>query len=558
MRELGLPPLVESLKVGGLADALFENAERTPDLPQFSRRADLGSTEWSPVTAAEFRDEVMAVAKGLLANGIRFGDRVAADVPYPLRVDGSSATPLWSIGAEIVPVYPTSSAEQVRWILNDAGGGAIVVEHEDQAMTVGAACDGLPAAPIWQMDLGCVDELTERRAAASRTTLVHRHRAAVQPDGRRHHLHLGHHRDAQGLRDHPRQPRGRVRHPARRLGRHPRRARRAAVHPRLPSPVPHLRPDGRRSPACAAASGSATSPTCTPETLLPALASFRPTFLFAVPYVFEKIYHRARAHRRGARAGSSLFDKAADVAVRYAEAIERHAPWARARAEPVAQGPARRSTTARCTADAGRAGRPRPLRGVAAAPRSTGTGAVLRGRRHHRLRRVRPHRDRGRRHRAAAGTVRFGTVGRPLPGCAVHIAEDGEVWVRGDHGLRRLPQRPQGHRGGAAGRLVRHRRHRASRRRGLSRHHRAQEGHHHHQRRQERGARCPWRSGCARTRWSRSAWSWATTGRTSRRPDHPGPGGRRPLAGAAGQAAPGRAARWRTTRNCARRSSGRC
>src|SRR5262245_28184673 len=75
LREFTIPPLVTAPQVGGLADAVFVNAEEEPDRIVLSRRGKADDADWEHVTAAGFRDEVLAVAKGLLAQGIRFGDR---------------------------------------------------------------------------------------------------------------------------------------------------------------------------------------------------------------------------------------------------------------------------------------------------------------------------------------------------------------------------------------------------------------------------------------------------------------------------------------------------
>src|SRR6202007_1209402 len=112
------------------------------------------------VPSAEFRDEVLALAKGLLARGIRFGDRIGimSRTRYEWTLFDFA---LWTIGAQPVPVYPTSSSDQVRWMLHNSGAVACVVEHEDHAMTIGAVIDQLPQLTrLWQLDAGAVPEMT--------------------------------------------------------------------------------------------------------------------------------------------------------------------------------------------------------------------------------------------------------------------------------------------------------------------------------------------------------------------------------------------------------------
>ncbi len=133
------------------------------------------------MTCAEFRDEVLALAKGLLASGIRFGDRVAimSRTRYEWTLFDFA---LWSVGAQVVPVYPTSSAEQCSWMLHDAEVSAAIVEHEDQAMTIATVIDRLPRMRrLWQLDSGAVQELYDAGAHLE-DDVVHRHRRAVTPE----------------------------------------------------------------------------------------------------------------------------------------------------------------------------------------------------------------------------------------------------------------------------------------------------------------------------------------------------------------------------------------
>lgn len=188
MHEFTVPRLVEPPRSGGLADSVFTTAERDPRRLQFSRPSDNGrgggarrDISWIPVTAAAFRDDVLAVARGFLANGIRLGDRVA--LMSRTRYEWTLlAYALWTVGAEVVPVYPTSSVEQVRWILQDTGATGIVVENENHAMTVAAAYGSQAALTrIWQLDSGCVAALEEDGTGVADED-VHRQRAAVAPE----------------------------------------------------------------------------------------------------------------------------------------------------------------------------------------------------------------------------------------------------------------------------------------------------------------------------------------------------------------------------------------
>lgn len=154
MRDLGLAPPTVTPLAGGLADSVFEMAALDPTLPMLARRPDPSSTTWEEVTAVELRDEVTDLAKGLIASGISPGHRVAvmARTRYEWTV---FCYALWAVGAEVVPIYPTSSRDQVEWILRDAECVAVVVEDEQAIMTVGSVCGSLPMLRhVWQLDAG--------------------------------------------------------------------------------------------------------------------------------------------------------------------------------------------------------------------------------------------------------------------------------------------------------------------------------------------------------------------------------------------------------------------
>ncbi|MGA5699161.1 AMP-dependent synthetase/ligase [Peterkaempfera bronchialis] len=428
MRDVSAPPLVETPQYGGLADTLYEAAGRDPQRVQLARRAP-GATDWAEVTAGAFRDEVLALAKGLLASGIRFGDRVG--IMARTRYEWTQFSyALWSIGAQVVPIYPTSSSEQVSWILADSRAVACVVEHEDDAMTVGAACDRLPTLQrIWQLDGGCVRQLTRLGRGVSDET-VHSHRTAVDPHepaaiaytsgttGRPKGCVLTHANFAVEC-DTLIAGWGELLAPP-------------GEQPRVLCFLPLAHVYGLMVQVCCLRAGIvlAHQPDPSAGSLLPALASFRPTFLWGVPYIFEKIYHRAR--QVAAEDGKAdLFDRAVETAVSHAEANE-----ARRTGSGPAPGLALRArhrlydrlVYSRLRAVLGGDVRYAVSGGSTLSRRMgllfAGAGITV-------------YDGYGLTETTAAvtaqpvGRVRFGTVGRPIPGCAVHIAPDGEVWVRG-------------------------------------------------------------------------------------------------------------------------------
>ncbi|MER7347363.1 long-chain fatty acid--CoA ligase [Streptomyces aurantiacus] len=429
MREFTNPPMASAPRVGGLADAVFDHALEDPVRVVLGRKRD---GVWQDVTSAEFRDEVLALAKGLLAQGVRFGDRVA--IMCRTRYEWTLFDfALWTVGAQVVPVYPTSSAEQVFWMLHDAQVSAAMVEHEDHAMTIGSVVDRLPhLRRLWQLDGDAVRELNDAGRDLD-DEVVHRHRRAVTPDsvatviytsgttGRPKGCVLSHGNfmfevDTLVERWEPvfRSKRG------------------DEPSTLLFLPLAHVFGRMVQIAAVRARVKFGHQPSLNAAALIPDLAAFRPTFILAVPYIFEKVFNAARrkAEREG-RAGP--FDKAVEAAVRYADAME-------ARAFGTGPGP---STALRMqhqvfeklvyakVRDA-MGGRVRhAMSGGSAMDRRLGLFFAGAG--------VTIFEGYGLTESSAAATAnppertRYGTVGQAIPGTTVHIADDGEVWLHGGH-----------------------------------------------------------------------------------------------------------------------------
>ncbi|WP_370467512.1 AMP-binding protein, partial [Streptomyces capoamus] len=125
VREVSVPPFAPPVTHGSLADLPYENAEAAPDQVVLSRKGSDGG--WTDVTAAQFAAQVQALAQGLVAEGLMPGDRIAvmARTTYEWTLLDFAA---WAAGLVTVPVYPTSSVFQTRWILHDSGAVALVTE----------------------------------------------------------------------------------------------------------------------------------------------------------------------------------------------------------------------------------------------------------------------------------------------------------------------------------------------------------------------------------------------------------------------------------------------
>ncbi|WFB06751.1 AMP-dependent synthetase/ligase [Streptomyces sp. LX-29] len=429
MREITVPPLTTACQVGGLADAVFEHAASDPDRVALGRRTEDG--RWADVTSGTFRDEVLALAKGLLAQGVRFGDRVAimSRTRYEWTLFDFA---IWTIGAQSVPMYPTASAEQVFWMLHDTGTSACLVEHEDHAMTVGSVIDRLPRLKrLWQLDAGALDELLVAGASVD-DTVVDRHRMAMTPNTPATIIYTS------GTTG---RPRGCVISHANLMAEcdnivaryrdvfHTKPGDEAATL--LFLPLAHV---FGRMVQVAAVRGRvklAHQPDLHAAALLPDLRSFRPTFVLAVPYIFEKVFAAAR-RRAETEDRVGPFEKAVDVAVRYAEAQEAKAfgtgpgPGAALRVQhqlfdKLVYGKVRETLGGRVR---------HAMSGGSAMDRRLGLFFAGAG--------ITIYEGYGLTETTAAATAnppertRYGTVGVPIPGTGVRIADDGEIWLRGD------------------------------------------------------------------------------------------------------------------------------
>ncbi|MFD4242144.1 AMP-dependent synthetase/ligase [Streptomyces sp. NPDC058525] len=313
--EARTPYLVAPQTEGSLADLPFRNAAEAPDAVVISRKAAGG--DWRDITAAAFATEVAAVAKGLIASGIGPGDRIAlmSRTRYEWTLLDFAA---WTAGAAIVPVYPTASPEQAEWIIRDSDAAAVVAEDESCATVLAEALERLGRpVPLWRLDQGAADglakcgttvpdsELDHRRAAltpASEATLIYTSGTTGRPKGCRlsHGNFLDEANNCQALL----QPVF------------------EAVSDEPPStllflPLAHVLGRMIQIACVRARIRIGHSPSLKPAELRPDLAGFGASFLAGVPYLFEKIHHLGRVEAQARRA-ARVYDRAVDIAVRYA------------------------------------------------------------------------------------------------------------------------------------------------------------------------------------------------------------------------------------------------
>ena len=168
MQEYSIPAVVEIAPSASLADVVFERADREPDAVIMRRQADGGGPPWREITAAQFRGEVTALAKGLIAAGIGAGDRVA--LLSRTRYEWTLADyAILAAGAVTVPIYETSSAEQVEWILSDSGARALIAETPAHTEAIAEVLGRLPAVQrIWLIEGAATGGETSGGADAAR------------------------------------------------------------------------------------------------------------------------------------------------------------------------------------------------------------------------------------------------------------------------------------------------------------------------------------------------------------------------------------------------------
>jgi long-chain acyl-CoA synthetase len=432
--EATVPPLADPVEQGSLADIPFLNARQAPDVIVLSRKQRDGT--WRDVSCAEFAGEVLAVAKGLIAHGLRPGDRLAimSRTRYEWTLLDFAA---WAAGLITVPIYPTSSTRQVAWILRDAGVRACAVERIEEARTLSTIRGELPELDhLWQLTALAGGEMTaiDHIAAAGRDvpdSAVAERRALLAPWLAATLIYTS---GTTGT------PKGCV-------------ITHGNLFAEVDNAIELLYPIFREitdEPAAtllflplAHVLGRIVSigcirarvrlghaPSIRTEDLLDDLAGFRPTFLFAIPYLLEKVYNtgRATAEKMGR---ASSFDRAAKIA-------RRHGAAAEALQHGTGPGPGLALRAARSLYDALVYRRLRAALGGHIKQVICG-GSPL-GRRLSEFYEgagINVYEGYGLTETTAAATItppnaqRLGTVGWPMPGTAVRIAPDGEVLIRG-------------------------------------------------------------------------------------------------------------------------------
>jgi long-chain acyl-CoA synthetase len=415
--EFSVPAVVPTPTHGSLIDHIVENAEKSPDHLALSvPRGDA----WVGVTSQQFLDEVKSVAKGIVANAVEPGERIG--VMSRTRYEWTLVDyAIWYAGAVSVPVYETSSAEQIQWMLSDSGAVAVFFESEKNKKTFDEVAVQIPSVTrVWVFEDSIIDQLKEDGRNVSDATLEER-RGTLSPDsvatiiytsgttGRPKGCTLTHRNFmfevdnvVNGMPDVFLAP---------------------GSSTLLFLPIAHV--FGRAIQLGCIRAGVRLGHSADIKQLLPGMQSFQPTFLLAVPRVFEKIYNSSQ-QKAVADGKGKIFGTAAQVAIDYSKALDNGGPGIILRLKHAlfdklvysklrhAMGGQMRWAVSGGAPLGARLGH--FFRGVDV--------TILEGY--------------GLTETSAATTVnrpsaiRIGTVGQPLPGARVKVAPDGELLLGGD------------------------------------------------------------------------------------------------------------------------------
>lgn len=430
MNEYAVPAAVDIEPTLNVTDLLERQVAEEPDNVLFGRQLSPGI--WTDVSAVEFKDHAVALAKGLMAKGVESGDRVAimAATRYEWTLLDFA---IWYAGAVTVPIYETSSPSQIAWIVEDSQVKVVFAEKESHSKAVDRAVaqEKLDVVEhLLQIEGDDLDQLVrdgeqvsdadveQRRSAANLedlATIIYTSGTTGRPKG----CELTHgnfvelslnaisslggviHRDASTV---------------------------------LFIPLAHV--FARFISVISVAAGARVGHTADIKQLVDDLGTFHPTFLLAVPRVFEKIYNAAMMKAEGEGKGG-IFTKAADTAIEWSKAQQAgHVPFTLGLKHKLFSKLVYSKLHARMGGNVTHAVSGGSPLGARLGHFFHGIGVqIMEGY--------------GLTETTAPITVntpehyRIGTVGVPLPGCAVKIAEDGEVLGRGVCVFRGYRNRPE-------------------------------------------------------------------------------------------------------------------
>jgi len=417
-----VPSMITSPDHYNITDLLINRVNKDPQLPLMSKQTSPGV--WENITAGDYLTEVKALAKGFIAAGIEPGQRVG--IMSHTRYEWALCDfALWFAGACSVPIYESSAPSQMEWNLSDSGSVAVILEDQEMAKSFKFIEGSLPAVKnVWiiegsdlsdLVDLGTKvsNEVLEARRVSSNldslATIIYTSGTTGRPKGCEL-LHRGFVDLCENAQ---------------------------AVLPEVVCPggstvlfLPMAHVFARFVSVLCVSSGVQVGHQPDAKNVAPAMQSFHPTFLLAVPRVFEKVYNSAEQRAESGGKGK-IFRKAADTAVAWSEALD------------TAKGPSTLLNVKHKLFDVLVYKKLRAAMGGRVKYAISG-GGPLGARLGHFYRAIglivlegygltettapvtigRP------------GNLKIGKVGYALPGCAVQIADDGEIWLKGTNVLK--------------------------------------------------------------------------------------------------------------------------
>jgi len=419
MREFSVPASYLVEPGDNVTDDLFRNESKWPDQVGLKRKVN---GTWTPVSWRDFAGQVRGLAAGFIAAGISPGDRVGlmAHTRYEWTVLDYA---ILTAGAVTVPIYPTSSLEQVEWILGDSGAVAVVVETVDHADMIGAARPGLPVLDrVWQIDgtrsrglpdieaLGAlvtpeqVEERRRTRAARDLAEIVYTSGTTGRPKG----CMLSHGNLVANTRNCMRNDGFE-------------RVFNEHASTLLFLPLSHSYAQLIQYGAVFSRTVLGLTDMAEAAAELPA---FKPTTVLSVPRLWQKAYNSAK-RKADAEGHGKIFDRAEATAIAYSQALDHGGPGLALRLEHrlfdrLVYGKLRAALGGRVQ-----------YSWSGAAPLGTRLGHFFRGcgitiLEGYGLTETSPATNSN-----TLDAQKIGTVGRPIPGCTIRIAADGEVLVKG-------------------------------------------------------------------------------------------------------------------------------
>jgi long-chain acyl-CoA synthetase len=429
MRTYDAPALIVSAETDNVTDLLINRVAETPKLAIYSRAQQDGS--WVDVSAEDFLAQVQDLAKGLIASGIQPGQAVA--IMSRTRYEWTLLDfALWFAGAVPVPIYESSSASQMQWILSDSDCVALFIENEEHYHRYREIQDHTPLVrQVWRFDDESLNNLVRAGKEIGADVLEMRRKSAKLSDlstivytsgttGRPKGCELLH----RGLVELSRN--AKLELPE---------VLKVGNSMLLFLPLAHVY--ARFIEVLCVHAGVKVGHQADSKNIAPAMVSFKPHFLLAVPRVFEKVYNSAEQKAEAAGKGK-IFRKAAYTAIAYSKALD------------TKSGPSLGLKIQHKLFDALVYKKLRAAMGGQVEYAVSG-GAPLGSRLGHFFRAIGLvvlegyglTETTGPATIARASNVRIGKVGQMLPGTGVKIADDGEIWLRGHNILRGYWRNPE-------------------------------------------------------------------------------------------------------------------